>query len=137
MTVFASPVPTADQMPYLSSLGDEPARLLKIGSPRWSQLRPTEKILLRESEADWQSWVVDAATHLGWRRFHDFDARRNPAGYPDLMLTRNRIIFAELKTEIGRLRPAQVEVLDALRKAGGEVHVWRPRHRAEVLEVLR
>ena len=80
-----------------------------------------------QSEADFQRAVTDLATCAGWRWWHWPDSRRTTAGFPDLILVRAGVcLFRELKTGTGRLRPAQVETLDALRSCGLDVCVWRP-----------
>lgn len=38
----------------------------------------------------------------------------------------SRLMFAELKTSKGKLRPEQIFWIGVLRSAGVEVHVWRP-----------
>jgi hypothetical protein len=80
------------------------------------------------SEEQLQSAVVDLARVQGWRRFHDYDSRRNTAGFPDLVLVRPpRLIFAELKTQRGVVEPEQAEwITDLLACPGPEVYVWRP-----------
>jgi hypothetical protein len=137
MTVFVSPVPTAEQIPYLSSLGDDPSPRIVIRSKRWAQLTPTEQILMSLSEDAWTSWVLDAASLRGWRFWHDRDSRLNARGFPDLLLLRDRSVWAELKSETGLVRPGQVEFAADLTRAGQPWHLWRPRHKATVLEVLR
>lgn len=89
-------------------------------------------------EREFQASVVDLALLRGWRAWHDNDSRRNVAGLPDLLLVRPpRLLFAELKTEKGRLSPAQREWLDALGRCPGiEVHVWRPGNWPEIEEAL-
>lgn len=68
-----------------------------------------------ESEAGFQEAVVDLALRCGWRVWHDFDSRRNTAGWPDLVLLRDAcLIFAELKSEEGRVTIEQWAWLDAL-----------------------
>jgi len=100
------------------------------------------------SERDWMSQVTQAAELLGWSWAHFRPAMtsrgwRTPvsgpmgAGFPDLILCRgDRLVLAELKSQDGRLTPAQRDVLDVLRPAV-EVHVWRPSDLPAVLEVLR
>ena len=82
-----------------------------------------------ERERDFQADVLELARLTGWLAYHPHDSRRSAAGWPDLALVRNgRIIFAELKTTRGRLRPEQRIWLDALAHCPGvEVAVWRPR----------
>jgi hypothetical protein len=89
------------------------------------------------SEREWQWQVVRLARLRGWATYHTFDSRRSDPGYPDLTLCRgSRLVFAELKTDRGRLRPEQVAWLSRLRAAGAEVHVWKPRDWDTVMEVL-
>lgn len=97
---------------------------------------------LRVNETAFQAQVIDLARFAGWRVAHfrpAMDARGrwstavsgDGAGFPDLVLVRDRLLFVELKTETGTLRAEQVAWLAALR-AGvpvGEdvlVEVWRP-----------
>ena len=80
------------------------------------------------SERDWQATVVQLAKLRGWRHYHTHDSRRSAPGFPDLVLVRGeRVIFAELKTDTGRVSVAQREWLDALRLTPAEVAIWRPR----------
>ena len=72
--------------------------------------------------------VRDYAELMGWLVYHTHDSQHSPAGMPDLLLVRPpRVVFAELKTENGRVRPAQQVWLDALQACDGvEAFVWRP-----------
>jgi hypothetical protein len=60
---------------------------------------------------------------------HETDSRRSNAGLPDIIAVRDgRLVFAELKTERGRLRPEQQAWRDELRRlTGAEYYIWRPR----------
>lgn len=87
------------------------------------------------SEAAWQSRVVDYAKFCGWRLYWHADSRRSVAGWPDLTLIRGTaLLFAELKTDTGRLKAAQTECLDALRAVPA---VWRPSDWPTVQKLLR
>ena len=98
------------------------------------------------TERDWQRLVIDMATHNGWLVAHFRSALtptgwRTPvagdgAGFPDLVLVRDRVLFVELKTDRGRVRPEQEWWGDALARAGAEYHVWRPRDEGEVWRCL-
>jgi len=56
------------------------------------------------TEKEWQAQVIKLATMLSWKVFHTHDSRRSTAGYPDLTLVRrSRVVFAELKTDTGRV----------------------------------
>lgn len=90
-----------------------------------------------QSEAAWQRTVLDLARLLGWWVYHTHDSRRSTAGFPDLVLIRDRVIFAELKTSSGKVRDAQKLWIGLLERAGGEVYLWRPDDFDEVHEILR
>ncbi len=95
-----------------------------------------------QSEASFQSAVLELADLSGWRWYHTHDSRRSAAGFPDLVLVRgDRLIFAELKTERGRVSEAQRAWLDdltavALACSGVEVYIWRPSHWPHIARVL-
>jgi hypothetical protein len=100
-----------------------------------------------ETETEFQLWVTDLAETLGWTWVHFRPAMtqhgyRTPVsgplgkGFPDLVLVRDRIIFAEVKRQKGRTSSEQKWVLDTLRKSGAEVYLWRPSDRDAIMEVL-
>ena len=74
------------------------------------------------------SRTVETAKLGGWLIYHTHDSRRNQAGFPDLVMVRSgRVIFAELKTEKGRIGPAQQVWRDEVMKADAvETYLWRP-----------
>lgn len=90
------------------------------------------------SERLWQDKVVQLARICGWLVDHTPTMRYGSGhwatgglkGKPDLMLLRDgnpaELIYAEMKTEKGRLSVEQKTVLAALHRAGIEVYVWRP-----------
>ena len=79
------------------------------------------------TEAQLQAAVIEAAQLFGWRIYHTFDSRRSNAGFPDLVLVRPpEMLFVELKSEKGRVRPEQKAWIDDLIAVGNEVLVWRP-----------
>ena len=89
------------------------------------------------TERQWQAQVVNLATMLGWLTYHTHDSRGSEPGFPDLVLVRDRVVFAELKTEKGRIRYEQTVWLERLRQAGSEVYLWRPSDLDKVTAVLR
>lgn len=93
----------------------------------------------RLSERDLAGYVRDLAQVLGWRRYHTWLAKHSPAGFPDEVLVRPpRLVFAELKSASGKLRPDQEAWLDALSEVPGvEVYLWRPEDMDEIARVLR
>lgn len=90
------------------------------------------------TEKTWQAQVVELAGYYRWRHFHPYEMRRSDPGWPDLVLCRApELIFAELKTDRGRLRPEQQDWLSLLAACRQEVHVWRPRDLEQVHARLR
>lgn len=83
------------------------------------------------TESELQTAILQLAKLRGWLHFHDYDSRRNPAGFPDLVLLHPRtgdLLFAELKTATGRVSQRQQRWIDALALGGHTAHVWRPSH---------
>lgn len=63
-------------------------------------------------------WVREIAAYKGWLFYHTYDSRRSTAGFPDVVLAKNgNVLFLELKTEKGRVRPEQYLWLDHLPNA--------------------
>ena len=91
------------------------------------------------SERELTGYVRDVARLHGWRRFHTWLSKHSPAGFPDEVLVRSgRLIFAELKSERGKLSDEQEAWLEELRAVPGvEVFVWRPADMDEIATVLR
>jgi hypothetical protein len=88
------------------------------------------------NEKTFMAQVMQLARVLGWRCYHTHDSRRSAAGFPDLVLVRERVIYAELKSDKGTLKHEQEEWLDALRTAGQEAWLWRPADWEDVVQVL-
>lgn len=89
------------------------------------------------TEAAFQNQVVSLARMYGWLIMHTRPAQlqsgrwstpiQGYAGFPDLVLAHpTGVIFAELKSATGRLRPEQERWIETLISAGSEVYVWRP-----------
>jgi hypothetical protein len=78
------------------------------------------------AERDFMATVRDAAAVTGWLAYHTYRSRRSPSGFPDLVLVRDRVLFAELKGPRTHVTRDQQHWLDALRAAGAEVYLWRP-----------
>ncbi len=82
--------------------------------------------LLQLTERQYQDLIIEAATANGWMYYHTHDSRRSPVGFPDLVLIKSErpVLYLELKTETGRVAPAQQRWLEVLNAAAGE-HVAR------------
>ena len=86
------------------------------------------------TERQFQSAVLQLARWARWMVFHAYNSRRSNPGFPDLVLVRGeRCIFAELKTDTGRVSAAQEEWITALDAVPGiDAVIWRPRHWASL-----
>jgi hypothetical protein len=88
------------------------------------------------SEKLFQDNVKRIARMAGWQIFHATPKQVRPGvmvsdgpGFPDLVLVSTigrGIIYAELKTEQGRLSPIQKQWGQNILANGGEYYVWRP-----------
>lgn len=97
-------------------------------------------------EKDWQRDVIRLAQTLGWKVAHFRPAKTaqgwrtavaaDGAGFPDLVLVRDRVLFVELKNEKGRMSEQQLEWKAALEVAGVEAYVWRPDDLDDAMAVL-
>ena len=82
------------------------------------------------AEARFQARVEELAQQLGWYAWHLTQAQRSQPGLPDLILIRERVVWAELKAtslltgRTGKLSPAQIMFRDMLQEAGQEWHLW-------------
>lgn len=90
------------------------------------------------SERQHQQALLELAMLRGWEWYHNPDSRRCTPGHPDLLLLRPpRLVFAELKTEKGRLTKEQKRWLEMLRECDTvEAYLWRPSDWSEIEEVL-
>jgi len=98
----------------------------------------SDKIVITEKEFEAQVKEL-AVKYFGWRFYHPYLSIRSVRGFPDITLLRPpRLIFAELKTDKGKLSVHQAQWLWELRKVLGiEVYIWRPRQTEHIVEVLR
>lgn len=88
------------------------------------------------TERQLQDAVLDLAKMLGWHVVHFRPAQtqrgwRTPveadgAGFPDLLLVRERLLCAELKVGANKLSTGQLRWQVWLERAGVECVVWRP-----------
>jgi hypothetical protein len=100
------------------------------------------------AERDFERQVLELAKLTGWRTAHFRPAKtskgwRTPVsgdgeGFPDLVLVRPPVVlFAELKSGKGKLRPGQRAWLEDLKRCPGvEARLWRPRDFEEARRLL-
>lgn len=109
-----------------------------------ARLTEEEKLLRTITESTFQKWVQQVMAENGWRYYHSpANVPRNgfiqniKAGFPDLVAVRGtRLIFAELKREIGKTTDAQDDWLGDLKQTLAEVYIWKPRDKALIREIL-
>jgi len=96
---------------------------------------------MKITEKDLESQVKDLAKIFGWRYYNTFLSKWSAAGFPDCVFVRERVVYAELKSEAGQPTIEQYEWLVALAEAGQEVYLWKPDdlepNGGEITEVLR
>lgn len=96
-----------------------------------------EHIAKRMTERQFQTRVTTFATAIGWWVYHPYDSRRSREGWPDLTLIRgSRLLFLELKTQSGRIRPEQLDVITRLKTAGQTALIVRPSDWPAVVDEL-
>lgn len=93
-----------------------------------SSLTSPKRRALYRTEKQFQSQVEQFALTLGWFPFHINLPMRSQAGFPDLMLLKDRVVWIELKAyhangKAGRVMPEQETFHTMLREAGQEVYV--------------
>ena len=85
------------------------------------------------------------AKQYGYLCYHTYSSKRSEPGYPDLCLARpasatspGRLLFAELKTQTGKVTQEQAIWLDILRHTipGLEAYTWRPADLPTIAAIL-
>ena len=99
-------------------------------------MRAAPQKLEDKLEKEWEHEAKDLWTQLGWLAYHTFDSRRSPAGFPDWVLVRERIIYLELKREKKAPTDKQKVWLKRLLAAGAEVYVPQPHHLEQLALIL-
>lgn len=90
-------------------------------------LGPAGLIMARAmSEDQLLTAVTDLAHLFGLLVHHETDSRKSPKGLPDLIIVGRTVVWLELKSQIGRIRPEQQVWLERLTQAGEQARVIRP-----------
>ena len=99
--------------------------------------------LISQTEKQFQAAVVQYAKLKGWEVYHTEFSIRSNKGFPDLTLARigkdgtGRIIFAELKSEKGKVTEDQKKWLELLSDCPCETYLWRPSDWDWIEEILK
>ena len=100
----------------------------QIRTPRAAQTREKDQTSWNPTEKAFQAWVLQLARTHNWAAYHTYNSQRSEPGFPDLVLAKDaRLIFAELKTNTGKVSPRQEHWLRLLAMTSAEVYLWRPR----------
>ena len=89
-------------------------------------------------EKELDAHIRKLAKLMGFLYYHTYRSQRSPAGFPDVVLVKPpRTIFAELKSDTGKVSPEQQTWLDTLAKCPqNEVYLWKPCDLQEIADVL-
>jgi len=102
--------------------------MIELESPRLKP-RQAADAGLTISEKKFANKVVNYLRKHGWhvqRNGWVGVGNQYMKGFPDLVCVRGIVLFVELKTAIGKLRPPQEEWRDWIIAANGRWELWRP-----------
>lgn len=89
------------------------------------------------TEEEFRVSVKELAASLGWLTYHTNNSRKSDPGFPDVVFVRERVFYAELKSQSGKKpTPDQRKWAKALKDAGAEYYLWRPADWEEAVRVL-
>lgn len=102
---------------------------------------------MKGPEEQFLSQVLALARLCGWRTAHFRTSLSKGGrwitavagdgkGFFDLVLMRERVLFVETKSDVGRLTPEQRLWIEAAERAGCEVYLWRPSMWDEIVKTL-
>jgi len=100
------------------------------------------------SEKDFLKTIIDYAHLRGWAVAHFRTSmtqsgrwatavQADGAGFVDLVLVRDRVVWAEVKREKGMLSPDQEDWRERLLSAKQEYYCWKPSDWGSIVEILR
>lgn len=94
---------------------------------------------LKITEKAFTQQVMHLLKAMGWKAYHTWRSVHSVKGFPDICAVKGeRLLFAELKTEKGRVTPEQEEWLELLAvPQSNEVYLWRPSDWEEIVEICQ
>ena len=110
-------------------------------SPTFVTCRTCRRKLPLASQPEKQllAQVRSLAKTFGFMTYHTHNSRKSEPGYPDLTLLKpRRLIFAELKREVGVMTVEQKEWLARLNTVPGvEAYLWKPSDIDQIIAILQ
>jgi len=105
--------------------------------PTLEQLNPKGQLARLMSEAELQKSIIAFARAQGWLVAHFRPGKTtrgnwitpvsgDGAGFPDLVLVRDTVIYAELKSQLGQLTAVQSIWMSTLKHSRQRTFIWRP-----------
>lgn len=90
------------------------------------------------TESELQREIEKLCDKLGLLWWHDNYSLRNKPGLPDLIIVGHTVLWVELKSNTGSMKPAQRMWRNDLNSAGQEYRLWYPRdlHSGEIAKTL-
>lgn len=118
---------TADEYQTYLRTGVLPLRVTKAARSRRPPYQPSHEATTW-TETQYQREIVKLAKDEGHYVYHTHDSRRSEKGFPDLVIIPEDrpIIFLEVKTQTGIVKPEQQRVIDRLVKVGEIAYIVRP-----------
>ncbi len=110
----------------------------RISEQNMTQEEFTTYIDKKMTEKEFGRQVEELARLSGWTYYHTWNSQNSVAGFPDYVFMKPpRIIYAELKSEKGKVTRAQEYMLLTLNQCNQTTYIWRPSDWNDIEEVLR
>ncbi len=94
--------------------------------------------MIEITEKDFECQIKELAVLYHWKYYHTWTSIHSPRGFVDVVMAREeRLIFAELKSEQGKVTTYQQEWIEALKETGAEVYLWRPSDFNSIVSIMR
>ena len=110
------------------------------GSADTHTAEESRRVLNHEiTEKQHQDRIVELCHRLGYYVYHTYDSRKSESGYPDLTIIRGHgkpVIFIEVKSERGKLTPAQLKVGSLLLDSKEVVYLFSKPSQWDLIELL-
>lgn len=112
-----------------------------VFDPEVSDFIMAKKFNVVISEGEFQQTIIELAEWHGWDVYHVANVKkhlrsRTSVGFPDLVLLRETVVFAEIKREGKHPTESQKKWIERFKAAGFCAAVWRPSDWPDVMRFL-